>query len=185
MTHSPESYYLHKPDRLIPHGDPKIQWVDLHERNVPLATRIPYERWTEITHGKVPDLTLAQYLSARHVANSSPIPSRIKDAVVISKPNWIRRELNHWNRDTGHYRRKYPFFDLRMDTPIAAIAASAMHGYIPYEKGSQQLDNIVWVLFEMSTDLGLLEYTRWMGTNPPEKSGIMYIDGRGKLHQIK
>lgn len=135
------------------------QWEDLEKKRIPLSTRIPFEGWTEITHGKGPDLTLAHYLAARHIIFSLPVPHRVKDAVVINSPTWIRNDLNKWNRDTGHLRLTYGFGDIRVRKPMIAIAGSVSHLYEYFERSKPNLEKLALVIFEMGCDVGLVKVT--------------------------
>lgn len=120
---------------------------------------MPFDGWTEITEGKVPDLTLAQYVAARHIVVSQPVPGRVKDAVVMNTPRWIRDDLNRWNWDTAHLRHSYGFGDIRMVEPMIAIAGSASHAYVPFERHSPELERLALVVFDMGCDLGLIRHT--------------------------
>jgi len=161
MTNEQESFYSKRglENAYFKHGWPTDQWEYLKYKKVPLSTKIPFEDWNEITQGRVPDLTLAHYLASRHVVLSLPIPQRVKDAVVIAAPQWVREDLNQWNKDTGHFKYKYGFGDIRIVAPMMAIAGSGSHLYLPYDRNSPQLEKLALVIFDMSCDLNLVKAT--------------------------
>jgi len=164
MTGSHEISVRRNPYRSVDRvGYPWDNWTLTQRLQIPLSTKIPYEKWTEITQLKAPDLSLAHYLASQFVAISYPIPARIKDAIVMRSPAWARDHLNQWNRNTGHLRHKYPLFDEREAHVHMAIAASAVHGYLPNNKDVKILENYADVLLEMSWDLGLIHIIKELG----------------------
>ena len=139
MSRKESHQRIELPNIYFHHGNPEDQWEDLKARKVPLSTKMPYKDWSDLTQRRIPDLTLAHYLAARHVVLSMPIPSRIKDAVVIVAPSWIRDDLNRWNKDTGHLGYIYGFGGMRIREPMRAIASSGTHLYLPFDRQSPGL----------------------------------------------
>ena len=126
-------------------------WGTIRDRKIPLSIRIKSQTWTDGTNGRVSDLTLAHFLAAGFILAMKPIPSRIKDAVLDSAPQWVKDDINEWNQYLGTPHRRYRALNPEhITTSLTAVAASIAHEYVRIDQNDTGTIRFAQTLLDMS-----------------------------------